>query len=71
MAKQVGTMEFWYRDHTEDKFNESVDCSFEVWGNELDGMTMEQYYGFCRKFAATLGFGEKTINDWFDLGGCV
>lgn len=67
MAKQVGTMEFWYRDHTEDEFNSSVDCSFEVWGNELDGMTIEKYYEFCRKFAAVLGFGEKTINDWFDL----
>lgn len=67
MAKQVGTMEFWYRDYTEDEFNESVDCSFEVWGNALDGMTMEQYYGFCRRFAAALGFGEQIINDWFDL----
>lgn len=67
MAKQVGTMEFWYRDYIEDEFNESVDCSFEVWGDELGGMTMEQYYNFCRRFAATLGFTEEIINEWFDL----
>ncbi len=28
-------------------------------------ITMEDYYYYCREFAAAMGFAEKTINEWF------
>ena len=66
MAVQIGDMRFQYKDFTEDVFNESVDCTYEVWGaNEGAGMSMDQYWSMCRRFAAAMGFGEETINEWF------
>ena len=62
MAKQLGTMEFWFKDYTENEFNQSVDCTFEVWG---DDMSIEQYWYMCRQFAAVMGFSESTICEWF------
>ena len=62
MAKQLGTMEFWFKDYTEDKFNQSIDCTFEVWG---DNMSIEHYWCMCRQFAAAMGFAEETIKEWF------
>ena len=62
MAKQLGTMEFWFKDYTENEFNQSVDCTFEVWG---DDMSIEQYWYMCRQFAAVMGFSESTIYEWF------
>lgn len=62
MAKQLGTMEFWFKDYTENEFNQSVDCTFEVWG---DDMSIEQYWYMCKQFAAVMGFSEGTICEWF------
>lgn len=64
MAKQLGTMEFWFKDYTEDEFNQSVDCTFEVWG---DDMSIEQYWCMCRQFAAAMGYAEETIKEWFGV----
>lgn len=67
MAKQIGELEFWYKDYIEDEFNGSVDCTYEIWGvNEYDGLTMEKYYTLCKQFAAAMGFDRITINKWFD-----
>ena len=66
MAVQIGGMRFQYKDFTEDVFNESVDCTYEVWGvNEGTGMSIDQYWSMCRRFAAAMGFGEETISEWF------
>ena len=66
MAKLIGEMEFWLRDYSENKFNESVDCTFELWGEEFDDvLSIETYHDFCKRFAAAMGFCEKTINEWF------
>lgn len=68
MAKQVGEMEFWLRDyHETDAFNESVDCTYELWvENEIDEiLSIEKYHDLCKRFAAAMGFAERTINEWF------
>ena len=65
MAKQIGSLEFWYKNCIEDKYNDSVDCTFEIWGEDWDGLSMEKYYSLCKQFAAAMGFAEKTINEWF------
>ena len=68
MATQIGTMEFRFKDFTENVFNESVNCTYEVWGaNEGASMSIEQYWCMCRYFAAAMGFGEETINEWFGV----
>ena len=68
MAKQIGEMEFWLRDyHDTDTFNESVDCTYELWvENEMDEiLSIKTYHDLCKRFAAAMGFTEKTINEWF------
>ena len=66
MATQIGTMEFRFKDFTEDVFNESVNCTFEVWGaNEGAGMSMEQYWYMCRHFAMAMGYSESVVDEWF------
>ena len=52
----------------EDKFNESVDCTFAIWEDPSNGMDMEFYWCLCRQFAAAMGFDDKTITEWF--GDC-
>ena len=61
-AKHIADMRFCYSDYREDKFNESVDCTFEVWG---DDMSIEQYWYMCKQFATVMGFSEGTICEWF------
>lgn len=65
MAKLIGELEFWYRDYIEDKYNDSVNCTYEIWGEDWDGLSMEQYHSLCKRFAAAMGFKEKTIDEWF------
>ena len=31
-------------------------------------LDIEQYFYYCKEFAAAMGFAEKTINEWF--GDC-
>lgn len=67
-VKQIGTMEFWLRDDREDEYNETIDCSYALYGtgSELDEvMSIEKYWCLCRSFAAAMGFCEKTIEEWF------
>ena len=65
MAKLIGSLEFWYKNHIEDKYNDSVDCTFGIWGEDWDGLSMENYHSLCKRFAAAMGFTEQTINEWF------
>ena len=40
--------------------------TMEFWGaNDAAGMSMEQYWSMCRRFAAAMGFAEETITEWF------
>lgn len=64
-VKEIGELSFWYDDYTEDRCNESVRCSYPLWGVPGEGLNIETYYRYCRQFAAAIGFGEATINKWF------
>lgn len=66
--KNIGSMEFWLRDNREIEYNESIDCTFELYGtdDEMEEiMSIEKYWCLCRDFAAAMGFGEQTIAEWF------
>lgn len=66
--KNIGSMEFWLRDNREIEYNDSVDCTFELYGtgDEIEEiMSIEKYWCLCRYFAAVMGYSEKTIEDWF------
>lgn len=48
-------------------YNESCKMEKSWYGEENDGqvITIETYYVMCKEFAAAMGFGEKTITEWF------
>lgn len=65
---RVGSMEFWLRDDRNIEYNESIDCTYDLYGteNQIDEiMSIEKYWELCRSFAAAMGFCEKTIIEWF------
>lgn len=66
-AKHIADMRFCFSDYREDKFNESVDCTFAIWDDPCNcmSMDMELYWCFCRQFAAAMGFDDETIIEWF------
>ena len=64
--KNIGSMEFWLRDNRDSEFNESVDCTWELYGEEDDEiLSIEKYHDLYKCFAAAMGFTESTINEWF------
>ena len=48
-------------------YNESCKMEKTWYGEMNDGqvMDMETYYYLCKEFAATMGYTEKTIEEWF------
>lgn len=68
MEKGKNYIKFTLEDNTHlDGYNESCEMTNYWYGEVDDGqvMTIEDYYYCCKSFAATMGFTEKTINDWF------
>ena len=64
--QKFGEMRFCFDDWRPTEFNESTDCTFALYCNKDDElMSIETYYYMCKQFAAAIGFGEKTINEWF------
>ena len=64
--KRIGYMRFDLDDDRDTEFNESVDCTYALYGIEDDEvMSIEKYWHLCRQFAAAMGFGESTIEKWF------
>ena len=64
--KEIGSMEFWLRDDRDIQFNETLDCTFSLYGEDEDELlTIEQYWELCCRFAAAMGFNESTIEEWF------
>ena len=64
--KNIGSIEFWLRDDRDIEYNESVDCTFELYGDDdSEILSIERYYDLCKRFAAAMGFAESTINEWF------
>lgn len=64
-AEHVGDMRFCFDDYREDKFNESVDCTFAIWNDQGNNMDIELYWCFCRQFALAMGYSEETVDKWF------
>lgn len=65
-VKRIGEMRFCLDDFRNSKFNESADLTLALYGKEDDElMSIETYWSYCRYFAAAMGFGEKTIAEWF------
>jgi hypothetical protein len=66
MGKNV--MKFILKDGTnKNEYNESCEMvkSWYSTPEEVGIMSIEDYYYLCRQFAAAMGFGEKTIDEWF------
>jgi len=64
--KNIGSIEFWLRDDRDIEYNESVDCIWQLYGEEEDEiLSIEKYHDLCKSFAAAMGFAESTINEWF------
>lgn len=68
MEKIPNIMKFELIDNTrKDIYNETCIMEKRFYGETDDGqiMDIETYYIMCREFAAAMGFGEKTIDEWF------
>ena len=64
--EKVGELQFWLSDYREDKFNESVNCTFDIWKDKEDEiLSIGEYWYYCRRFAAAMGFSEIVIDEWF------
>ena len=51
------------------QYNESCEMKRTWYGKEEEQvLDIEQYFYYCKEFAAAMGFAEKTINEWF--GDC-
>ena len=66
MGKNI--MKFILEDGTnKNKYNESCEM-IKTWYSTSDTigiMSIEDFYHFCKQFAAAMGFTEKTIEEWF------
>ena len=52
--------------HNIDKYNESITMIKELYPSEDCGiLSLEDYYMYCKQFAAAMGYTEKSIEDWF------
>ena len=48
------------------EFSENYETVFGLIGDDDDDLLpMHLYWDYCRRFAAVLGFSEKTIEEWF------
>ena len=50
----------------ENSWTENYRTVFHVTGDDYDDLLpIHLYWDYCRRFAAVLGFSEKTIEEWF------
>ena len=63
---KIGEMRFCLDDYRPQEFNESVDCTFGIWGDEdTDVMSIENYHYFCKRFALAVSYTDKTVEEYF------
>jgi len=67
MANRLGTMRFELYDEREIPYNDSIDCTFTLYNDDDDDeiLSIEEYRELCVRFAAAMGFHNKTIAEWF------
>ena len=52
--------------HNIGKYNESTTMIKEFYPSEdYEILSLEDYYMYCKQFAAAMGYSEKNIEDWF------
>lgn len=65
-VKNIGSIEFWLKDYRNTEFNESVDLTYELYGEEDDEvLSIEKFHSLCKCFAKAMGFAESTVDEWF------
>lgn len=68
MKNKKNYIKFMLVDNTNiNHYNQSCELMKTWYGtnDNLEVMTIEDYYYYCREFAAAMGFAEKTIDEWF------
>ena len=49
------------------QYNESIRVEKTWFGKEEDQvLDIETYFYMCREFALAMGYGEKTVDEWFE-----
>ena len=69
MEKRPNIIRFEFIDNTHlDEFNETCKMEKQFYGEREDGqvITIEDFFYYCRDFAAAMGFAEGTIDEWFE-----
>ena len=64
-------MRFEFIDNThKDAYNETTIIEKQWFGEIKEGQTLdlETYYYMCKEFALTMGYCEKTVDEWFGEG---
>lgn len=67
--KRKNIFKFELIDNTNlDEFNESCKVEKSWYGHKEHGevLDIESYFYMCREFAMAMGFGEKTVDEWFE-----
>ena len=62
----IGSFEIWLRDDRDSEYNESIDCTWQLYGEEEDEiLSIEDYHYYCKRFALAMGFAEEAVDEWF------
>lgn len=60
------TIELEEFENAESSWTENYRTVFSLIGDDYDDLLpIHLYWDYCRRFAAILGFSEKTIEEWF------
>lgn len=68
MEKNKNKFIFELIDNTNiNQYNESIRVEKTWFGKEEDQvLDIETYFYMCREFALAMGYGEKTVDEWFE-----
>lgn len=68
MGKNKNKFIFELIDNTNiNQYNESIKVEKTWFGKEEDQvLDIETYFYMCREFALAMGYGEKTVDEWFE-----
>ena len=65
-VEKIGELRFCLDDYRDSIYNESIDLTYSLYGSESDEiLSLDIFRGYCRQFAAAMGYSEKTINEVF------
>ena len=65
-AEKIGELRFCLDDYRDSIYNESIDLTYSLYGAESDEiLSLDMFRGYCKYFAAAMGYSEKTIDEVF------